>query len=408
MARAAIAASITAAFMGAATQSWATGGWVWRMPAELRAAYNFDPKAEQAYHASNWKRLVKLPDFQNPKPNRPIIGDSQAADIANLLVEAGQEEKFELGFRQLSYLCGLPILPSGLTENYWKASIIGLCKENYAAIENTPALAHADVVIVAMAWLDSALPYIQASLDEIHSRTHASIYIVGGKTLTGSSLQLLNKNGTFAGIGETGFLSITEGTKRANSFLKSVSRATSSTRWPLFAPTTNASCSPTNPRRYTWMGFIGRRQACSFWLPRTSRPCSRFLPTSAGERTIAQPRPTIRLGNFSPNARRRGGRTSSCYRRHTRGILFQHAMDKSQRQHSGQGLAVIRDRYLRSCDGGRLVVVNGVWVVMNSGDHDAVAVRMPCGRRIRRRPRQNAQSLLQAACQPAGPPIRTC
>jgi peptidoglycan/LPS O-acetylase OafA/YrhL len=219
------------AFIAAASQSWASGGWVWRMPAELQNAYNLDLPTERKYLFSNADRFAKFSDFITAKPHLLVIGDSQAMDIVNVMVEAGEEKNFEIIFRQFGFDCGLPMLPPKLADSYWTASpyaasdklSIGRCTDSFAKMRDTKALVHSDIVVVAFYWKEFSFPFMQAAIDEMRSRTSAPMYFVGSKKFAGSSLTLLKKNGTFAGISEFGFRSITGEAKRDNSFLKSLS-----------------------------------------------------------------------------------------------------------------------------------------------------------------------------------------
>ncbi|WP_167392375.1 acyltransferase family protein [Mesorhizobium sophorae] len=225
-----IFACLTAGLMAAATQSWATDGWVWRMPAAFRNAYVLDLRKEHTYTFSNSTPLLTPHDFKTTKRHLLIIGDSQGADIINLLVETGAAKQFEIIYRQLDWRCGVPTLPVDLSDRYWKsinpfaAAVMKPCNEAYSLIRSTPAsLEHADLVMIALYWQDFAFPYVQTSVDEMRSQTSAPIYVVGSKNFTGSSLQLLNKHGTFAGIDEYAFREISPVARKIDTFLKTLS-----------------------------------------------------------------------------------------------------------------------------------------------------------------------------------------
>jgi peptidoglycan/LPS O-acetylase OafA/YrhL len=182
-------ATVMLAFVAISTQSWATGGWTWRYPAPLRSIYNINKKEAADYVWANQVAHHKN-EFSTNKPRLLVIGDSQAADITNVLVEGGYDKDYEIVTRTVIAECGIPYISPEKASNFWRTqdtftmkdpAIITLCKGVYNTLLNTPALGQAEIIIVGYFWQEYSIPHFEDFLRELRARTKAPIYIFGNK-----------------------------------------------------------------------------------------------------------------------------------------------------------------------------------------------------------------------------------
>lgn len=205
-----LAFAVVAMFVVApAFGSWLGNGWVWRMQASVQQVNNFSLQKMKEYVWIKHDELHKKEAFKTEGRRMLVLGDSQAGDFINMFEAVHPKGEIELASRVVYYECGLPFVPADAEERYWRSEnpltinsekLIGDCKRQIATALNSAVLRDADEVVIAMAWRPEAMPYIEAAVQEIRSRTKAKIYILGRKDLAFSSIQLVNKLGGIEGI----------------------------------------------------------------------------------------------------------------------------------------------------------------------------------------------------------------
>ena len=130
------------AVLAPALHAGLSGGWVWRFPADLQAINSTDVDAQKLYVWNNFNRL-QAPAFTSSKRHVLVVGDSQAADLVNILVAAGFERKNEIVTTAVFYECGMFYMPQGQGDTYWKTensytiknpALIDGCKEQYESL----------------------------------------------------------------------------------------------------------------------------------------------------------------------------------------------------------------------------------------------------------------------------------
>ena len=205
-------AGIAMSLMATASSSWAGKGWVWRLPEAIRNINSIDRKQAEEYVWKKQKELTKKANFENNgKPKLLIIGDSQSADIINMLNESGSMNDFDILARTIIYKCGVPYIQPSERQIYWASvdrqimkfpSQAKICDKQMDELLTDIALKKADKIYISMHWEDYSLPKVQMAIDTISSLTHAKIYLFGNKVLAKSSIDIANSFGRTTGISE--------------------------------------------------------------------------------------------------------------------------------------------------------------------------------------------------------------
>ncbi len=102
-----------------ATHAVSTRGWPWRFPGDIQAINAIDIPEQQQYVWENFNRLSAA-SFTTGKRRVLIVGDSQAADLVNMLVAAGFERHNEIITRTIAWECGLPYVDGSYGDDFWK------------------------------------------------------------------------------------------------------------------------------------------------------------------------------------------------------------------------------------------------------------------------------------------------
>jgi peptidoglycan/LPS O-acetylase OafA/YrhL len=212
-----------------ASHGWLTDGWVWRFPVDLQAINNIDIEKLKKYVWDNHTKLQSADDFKTDKPHLLVLGDSQAADLTNLLLAGGIDKKFEIVTRGINTECGIPLLPLEEAKAFWNEknpftmkdkTLISHCTAQYDRLTNTRALKDANYVIIGYFWRDSTLSYMDDFITEIRQRTHAKIYIFSSKAFKYSGVDMVNRLGGVSGIEKFAYESIGSNTKVVNEYLR--------------------------------------------------------------------------------------------------------------------------------------------------------------------------------------------
>ena len=105
------------AVLAPALHAGRSGGWVWRFPADLQSINSIDIDAQKQYVWKNFTRL-QASAFNSSRRHLLVVGDSQAADLVNMLVAGGFERKNEIMTRTVLWECGMPYMPEGEGETF--------------------------------------------------------------------------------------------------------------------------------------------------------------------------------------------------------------------------------------------------------------------------------------------------
>jgi hypothetical protein len=168
----------------------------------------FDEKAVRKYLFRQYE-LVEGKQFTTAKKRIYVIGDSQAADLVNMLFEADLDDRAEVISGRIVMECGVPYISKEDEETFWNVEnphtirnpgLIPECRRQMQTVLNSPALAKADVVVIAMLWFPESVRRLSAAVTEIQKRTGAEIYVLGRKDLRQSSVEIVNRHKKLEGI----------------------------------------------------------------------------------------------------------------------------------------------------------------------------------------------------------------
>lgn len=218
-----------AATMVPALDAGLGNGWTWRFPVDLRAINNVDVEQEKRYVWENFNRL-QAERFSTGKPHILVVGDSQAADLLNMLIAAGLDRKVEFVTRTVVWQCGAPFLTEDQRDAFWRSenpwtikepSIIETCEHEYQEVTRPEIIGDAQYVIIAYFWNENALDRIDPVLRDLSGRTSGRILLVGAKAFDRSSAQMVNALGKTEGVEAFAAEHVSPLSRRVNAFIGS-------------------------------------------------------------------------------------------------------------------------------------------------------------------------------------------
>jgi peptidoglycan/LPS O-acetylase OafA/YrhL len=190
--------------------SWAGRGWVWRLPEQIQKINDFDLNSLQKYVGSTENTLKNRKTFSNNgRPKLLIVGDSQSADISNIMKESGLLNDFDAVTRSINTRCRAIYVNPSERENYWKnenggtialPQFIPMCENQMNSLDDDKLLKEASIIFIAMKWRDESIPKMQEAIDMLKTSTNAKIYLFGNKNIIKSSIDLANAFGRVNGL----------------------------------------------------------------------------------------------------------------------------------------------------------------------------------------------------------------
>lgn len=183
-----------------AGHAWSTGGWGWRFPTDLTAILEPDAAAHREYIWANQVART-APRFTTGRPHFLVVGDSQAADLTNVLLEAGYGQKVEIVSRIVFAECGFPYLPSEAAGTFWTTEntytmrdpgMKGSCGAQYQFM-TSGIVEEADVVLVAYSWSEDTLRFVPSFMAELDKRAK-NVLVVGSKLFSSSPAEMVRRN----------------------------------------------------------------------------------------------------------------------------------------------------------------------------------------------------------------------
>lgn len=196
-----------------ASSSWGQNGWEWRVPEEIRNITNINKPELEKY---TWKVHNALNarggfDPASKKEKVLIIGDSQAADVANMLSESANANNLDIVTRVILTDCSAPILQPEETDDFFnnvntltikRPELITPCKNRIVRAANEGLIQSANKIIISMFWRDFATDYNVRAIQKLASMTNAKVYVVGRKDMEKSSIDIASALGRTSGIGQ--------------------------------------------------------------------------------------------------------------------------------------------------------------------------------------------------------------
>ncbi len=201
---------IAIVMMITASSSWASKGWVWRLPEQIQKINDIDLPSLQRYVGKTQRELTNKHDFKNNgKEKILIVGDSQSADIMNIMNEAGIIDKYDIIAISINTRCRSPYVNKSERQKFWTAenpavmnapSLIPECERQMNSFMDKKILSKADKIFISMKWASQSIPKMKGTIAAISEISTAKIYLFGNKNLSKSSIELVNLFGRIDGI----------------------------------------------------------------------------------------------------------------------------------------------------------------------------------------------------------------
>ncbi|WP_050295265.1 acyltransferase family protein [Yersinia sp. 2105 StPb PI] len=195
-----------------ASSSWANKGWVWRLPEQIQKINDFDVKSAEKFLWNKHVELAVVSDFKNNGKEKLLIaGDSQSADLVNILNESGIIDNYDVVVRLIYTQCGTPFVNKDERDAFFnkknlgtigRADLIPICGKQMDALMDSKILGQADKIFIAMKWYNHSLPKLGEAVSKISSMSNAPIYLFGNKILAKGSIDFVNSLGRVNGISE--------------------------------------------------------------------------------------------------------------------------------------------------------------------------------------------------------------
>ncbi|ELE8675264.1 acyltransferase [Escherichia coli] len=194
-----------------ASSSWAGKGWEWRFNGEMKKITSIPMADAQDFTWKKQRELAARTDFEKSvdKPKLLILGDSQSADIINMLNESGYIDKYDIVARNVYAQCGTIYVPSAEEDVYYTSinkntmnspQLISDCKNQTNSAMNKRLLSESDIIIISLLYQEQSPAYIAKSVAAIKEITSNPIYLVGRKELKDNSANIVTRFGRISGV----------------------------------------------------------------------------------------------------------------------------------------------------------------------------------------------------------------
>lgn len=179
--------------------------WVRGSGMAMQAINAFPASVGKDYVWSRYPEFEAKATFETNKPHVLLLGDSQSADLLNLFIAGGLDKNIEIATQKVFYECGSPYVPVQDRGQYWEQvnpitkanpAFVHACNGFMEQLEHSNTLQTADHVVIAYLWPTFIGGMMQKAVAEIRQRTHARVWLLGLKMLSGSSAELANRNGS--------------------------------------------------------------------------------------------------------------------------------------------------------------------------------------------------------------------
>lgn len=248
----------TAIVMSISASSWAMDGWDWRLPDSIRNITQInrgelDKYVWERHDALNLKEGF---DLSSNKERILVIGDSQAADLVNMLAEGGHTKESDIVSRSLWSNCSTFYVEKGDEEKFFtkintmtiqSPDLIEPCKVKMARAMDPKLLDNADRIYIAFRWNPETIDYNEKAFEKISSMTKAKVYVFGRKNLSKSSIDIVTALGRTSGISHFAARFKDEETKSLNEKLSKTRHIIFVDLMQIICPN-NTSCAVLSPK----------------------------------------------------------------------------------------------------------------------------------------------------------------
>jgi len=186
---------VTLIAIGVSLSAITSKGWLSRYPADMVAQLTYKAGDYRDFFWANMKRLES--GFNNnSRPKVLLIGDSMAADLANVLVAAEQHENLDLATILVGENCKTLF---GLNAKQYRSIYAGAnnkCKREHSRVlAKNELISSADTIVLASyLWEENFARMISLSVDHLKNLTSANILVLGLKNQISNGIQFQNKH----------------------------------------------------------------------------------------------------------------------------------------------------------------------------------------------------------------------
>lgn len=193
------------------SSSWANKGWEWRMPEGIREINKISHDEAQGFtwQAQGALSLKSGFDPSHAKKRILFIGDSQSADVVNMMSASGNIDKYDAVARTVLIECGTPYISEDEFKNFFtkenpytikRPEMIPECQKMMATAMDENLLKSADKIFISFFIEPHSEKIIEEAVAKIRSITNAEITVFGRKNLKVNSVDIVNSLGRTAGI----------------------------------------------------------------------------------------------------------------------------------------------------------------------------------------------------------------
>ena len=176
-----------------AANTWATGGWLWRLPVEDQM--RLGAKRYLGQYVVSFFNTRKNHQFRSDdeRENILIIGDSMGEDFANILNVPHFRKKVELATIKVSTQCQVIFGADDATYEaiYKEPAHRNRCKNLHAQTFADPRIAKADRIVISANWEMYSVRLLRQTLEALREKGADNVFIVGAKKQSNAGVHKL-------------------------------------------------------------------------------------------------------------------------------------------------------------------------------------------------------------------------
>lgn len=178
--KAVLATVVAAGAVAASVNAWATNGWDWRVPQELRAA-TADARTMRKTRAVFNKKMLRDLNVPLEEYRIAIIGDSHSQDLMIGLYQVGVRDmrRVSVSYRCQFYVGERVLTREGPGARKAEKRRTEKCNASVKRAIKSKLLPGADVVAIAPRWKMETIAHVPEMIEAIRKRTDANIIVFG-------------------------------------------------------------------------------------------------------------------------------------------------------------------------------------------------------------------------------------
>jgi peptidoglycan/LPS O-acetylase OafA/YrhL len=168
-------------------------GWLWRYPPSIQRLIRADVLAADTGYTFRAFRTVEHSFAHDGRRRVLLIGDSQGADVVNMLAATGQLARVDLRAIEVDMQCQAIISFQAAQYDALNDTDRASCAPARSALQDTASFGEADEAILALQWDRRGIPSIVPSVARLRNWGVKQVYVVGRKSQWSSGPELLRR-----------------------------------------------------------------------------------------------------------------------------------------------------------------------------------------------------------------------